>query len=158
MRYLLALVLVLAFSNAPALTCLVPPIEDRYAQSKYVLLVKIIDARVEECVAGVCSPPRAPREEIEITSERRTVEWAGAVANVHVVESFKGVDPPTQLRISNWGNAPYVTVGAEYLVYTNDANVSQDCGGMTMISGLDHENQTMLRELRGIKRSSESRH
>ena len=160
MRYLLTLALVLASGSACAMTCLIPPIEDQFRQSKFVLLVRVIDARIEECVEGACSPPKARRDEVEIevTSKRRVLDWRGAVANVQVVESFKGVDPPTELRISNWAYSPFVTVGAEYLLYTDDAHVSEDCGGMIMISGSDREHQAILHKLRNIKRASEAKH
>lgn len=142
--------------HAQSLACEVIPVEARYRASKHVFVAQVVGATLVECVAGTCAAP-GPRahapESVVVSAGRTKLEWRGIVARVQVTESFKKDDPPTELRVTNWGYARQVAVGAHYLVYADGSTVSLDCGGMTRLSGDDPGERKLLRELRTLQRA-----
>lgn len=153
MRNLVALVIVLFSSKADALTCLIPPIEDRYRESSHVALVEVVGARIEQSKNHSTEVPRTASDslDVEIAAERLEPRWRRVVATVKVLESYKGEDTPTELVLTSWGERPEIAVGATYLVYLDGPTVSLDCQGMPMISTTDPEHLRVLEELRALK-------
>ena len=153
MRTLIALLIMLCSSNAAALSCFVPPLEERYRDHSHVALVEVTGARVEESDGFSTRDPFETVDSIVITvdRERQEPKWRRIVATVRVRESFKGQSPPTELVLTSWGHNPEVTVGAMYLVFLNGPDVALDCDGMPMVSVGDPEDARVVGELRALK-------
>jgi hypothetical protein len=153
MRSLFAALMFLS-SNAFALTCIAPSLDEQYRSSTHVVLVKITDARIED--AGnrpLAGPPRnTTSTDIEITNDRVQVDWRRLAATVNILEMFKGENPPTKLVFTSWGYQPQVRVGANYLVFLDGPNVSLDCGESRSISASNPEHVHLLEQLRTLAR------
>jgi hypothetical protein len=149
MRTLVALLLIAMSSRAVALSCFVPPVEERFRQTRYVMLVEVMRARLERNES--CPTPIPGREdEIVITDKRIVGDCSRSiVAGVRLVESYKGDSPPLELVVTTWAQNPTLTVGATYLVFADDANVTEDCEGMQLISS-DPAQLELLAKLRAL--------
>jgi hypothetical protein len=152
MRNFIALLFLLCSSNATALSCFVPPLEERYRQHRHVVLVEVTGGRLEESDG---SSRRSPfdSDSIENVPERtrRVRELPRIVATIRVLESYKGESPPTRLVLTTWGGQPEVTVGARYLVFLNGPEVSLDCDGLRLVSDTDPEDARVIAELKALR-------
>jgi len=153
MRNLIAMFTLLCSSNASAMACFVPPIEQRYLEHGHVVLVEVTGAHAEESEGLSRNISFGREESIVITGERMSREpaWRRVVATIRVLESYKGDSPPTKLVVTGWGARPEVTVGAMYLVFMNGPDVSLDCDGFPMVSVHNPEDARVIGALRALK-------
>jgi hypothetical protein len=152
LRYAIALFISVCSSDATALSCIVPPLEERYRDSRHVALVEVTEARIEASKGfSRGAPPEAAGSiRIDVEAKRRDRQWRRVVTTVRVLEAYKSEAPPTRLMLTAWGQHPQVTVGARYLVFSNGPDVSQDCDGMPMVSFSDPAHAQMIGELRAL--------
>jgi hypothetical protein len=150
MRNLVALLLMLVSGKAVAMACFVPEVGERYRSSSHVILVEVMEARIDQPDAYPSYAPGAPVE-IEITDKRIVLDHPRRIlVRTRVIESYKGEAPPTELIV--YGGE--VTVGAMYLLYVDDdPNVSLDCDGMPRISPFAPEDLQLLEQLRALKKA-----
>ena len=153
MRRLIALLLFAVSTNACAMTCIVPPVEDRFRDHKHVMLVEVVEARIEQSTSYSPDIPGV-EPEVVVTGSLQPNEpiWSRIVATVRVIETYKGKNPPTVLTLTTWGARPAITVGnAMYLVITDGPDISLDCDGMPTISRFDPEHLKLLETLRALR-------
>ena len=150
MRKLIVLLLLLLSGKAVAMSCIDPPIEERFRENKQVVLVQVVGARLVPPESYASAVPGLP-DEIVVTDKRIEQKvQPQIVAEVHLLESYKGDNSLTELTLTTWGGSPSITVGATYLVFTNGRDVSLDCEGMMPIIESNPEHLRLLEKLRAL--------
>jgi hypothetical protein len=154
MRFLVTLLLVILSSRSYAMVCFPPPLEERARDHSHVMLVEVMAARIEQSSSFETLPPMSDDDALErvvVTGELKQHEprWRRIVTTVHVIETYNGSKPLTEFVVTSWGS-PKVTVGAIYLVFADDPDVSADCAGMELITPSDSRQLEMLERLRAL--------